>query len=119
MQSHFAWCGVDQIGAHQCEHCTPHIDRYGPGFDARSRLTGWSMTKSVGQALVGVRVQDGAMSLAQPVLRQWAQAPQDPRRNITIDHCLRMSSGLEFDERYTLIPRDPPIMLTTEPSCAR
>lgn len=33
------------------------------------------------------------------VIPEWS-APTDPRRNITIDMLLRMSSGIEFEENY-------------------
>jgi len=54
------------------------------------------MTKSVMNALVGVLVRDGRMSLEQGV-PQW-QTADDPRRVITVDHLLRNSSGLPLDE---------------------
>ena len=76
-------------------------ERYAPGFTPGMPLLGWSMSKSVTNALVGVLVQKGRLKLDQPApVREW-QAEGDPRRAITLDQLMRMSSGLEFDEVYT------------------
>ena len=76
------------------------VERYAPGFDATTRFAGWSMSKSVLNALVGILVGDGRLYLEAPApVAAWA-APGDPRRDITLDQLLRMSSGLRFDEDY-------------------
>lgn len=73
-------------------------ERHAPGFDKTTRHLGWSMTKSVTSALVGVLVARGELDVKAPApIAEWAA---DARRDITIDQLLRMSSGLEFDERY-------------------
>lgn len=73
-------------------------ERYAPGIAPETRLLGWSMTKSVMNALVGVLVLDGRLSLNGPVpLPAW-RTPGDPRGAITLDHLLRMTSGLRFNE---------------------
>ena len=75
-------------------------ERYAPGFSPDTPMLGWSASKSVLGALVGALVDDGRLALDAPVLApEWA-APDDPRREITVDHLLRMSSGLAFDEPY-------------------
>lgn len=75
-------------------------ERHASGFDASMPLTGWSMTKSLTNALVGMRVMDGALELEAPApVPEW-QGPEDPRRAITLDQLLRMSSSLEFGEVY-------------------
>lgn len=76
-------------------------ERYAPGFDRATRLLGWSMAKSVTSALVGVLVGRGELDVKAPTgLGEWAN---DARRDITIDQLLRMSSGLEFEERYGML----------------
>jgi CubicO group peptidase (beta-lactamase class C family) len=73
-------------------------EQYAPGITAQTRLTGWSMTKSVTNALVGLLVKDGKLAVDKPTgLAEW-QA--DDRRRITLDNLLRMSSGLKFEENY-------------------
>jgi len=75
-------------------------ERYGPGVDAAMPLLGWSMAKSVTNALVGILVQQGRLALQAPApVAEW-QGAGDPRGRITLDQLLRMSSGLAFEERY-------------------
>ena len=73
-------------------------ERYAPGIGPETRLLGWSMTKSVMNALVGILVRDGRLSLDSPVpLPAWRN-PGDPRGAITLKQLLQMTSGLRFDE---------------------
>jgi CubicO group peptidase (beta-lactamase class C family) len=76
-------------------------ERYADGFDPSTRFAGWSMTKSVTNALVGVLVGEGRLDLRASALRPEWRGAADPRRTITLDDLLRMSSGLAFDENYT------------------
>jgi hypothetical protein len=79
-------------------------ERYAPGFHKDMPLMGWSMTKSIANALVGILVHKGKLSLQDPApVPEW-QTEEDPRKNITIDQLLRMSSGLEFEEEYASKP---------------
>jgi CubicO group peptidase (beta-lactamase class C family) len=76
-------------------------ERYAPGFTPGMPLPGWSLSKSVTNALVGILVKRGRLALDQPApVREW-QGQGDPRRAITLDQLMRMMSGLEFDEVYT------------------
>ena len=75
-------------------------ERYAPGFDVNTPQLGWSMSKSVTNALVGLLVQQGKLELQRPApVPEW-QTADDPRRKITLDQLLRMSAGLEFSEEY-------------------
>lgn len=86
-------------------------ERYAAGFDRHMPLTGWSMTKSVTSALIGLRVGDGVLSLHDPApVPEW-QELDDPRRHITLDQLLRASSGLEFAEVYGSLKSDAVQML--------
>ncbi len=77
------------------------VERYAPGFTYKTPILGWSMTKSITNALVGVLVQKGLVDIYQPAdVPEW-KSPADPRRNITLDQLLRMSSGLAFEEVYS------------------
>jgi CubicO group peptidase (beta-lactamase class C family) len=58
------------------------------------------MSKSVTNALVGILVRQGKLRIKEPApVPEW-QNTGDPRKSITLDHLLRMSSGLKFDETY-------------------
>ncbi len=73
-------------------------ERYAAGIGADTALPGWSMSKSVMNALVGVLVQDGRLNLDAPApIPEWHRSG-DPRARITLDQLLRMSSGLRFEE---------------------
>lgn len=75
-------------------------ERYAKGYTKDTPLLGWSMTKSVTSALIGILVREGKIDIYQPApVKEW-QAPGDPRAEITTDQLLRMSSGLEFREEY-------------------
>ena len=90
-------------------------ERYAPGFTADTPLIGWSMTKTVVNALVGILVKEGRMAVERPVaIPEW-QGAGDPRRMITLDHLLRMSSGLEFDESAWNPVSDVTVMLLGRP----
>ncbi|ODR88208.1 serine hydrolase domain-containing protein [Sinorhizobium alkalisoli] len=73
-------------------------ERYGPGIDRDTPLLGWSMTKSVTAALVGMRIAEGRMDLEQDrLLAEW---DRDERTAIKLSDLLGMQSGLAFNEDY-------------------
>lgn len=75
-------------------------ERYGAGFGPESALPGWSMTKSVVNALAGVLVREGKLALDAPLRAAEWRAADDPRRALTLRQLLHMSSGLAFTESY-------------------
>lgn len=69
-------------------------ERYAPGFTRETRHVSWSMGKSVTAALVGVLVREGQFEPDDPApIDEWEG---DPREEVTINHLLWMSSGLDF-----------------------
>jgi len=73
-------------------------ERYAAGASAMYLQYSWSMAKSVTHALMGILVREGKIDIYDPApVEEWQQ---DDRRHITIDHLLRMSSGLRFNEDY-------------------
>jgi CubicO group peptidase (beta-lactamase class C family) len=86
-------------------------ERYAKGFDTHTPLPGWSMTKSVVAALVGIRVGKGTLNLQAPApVPEW-RGPGDPRGAITLDQLMRMSGGLEFGEDTDAYDADLATML--------
>lgn len=81
------------------------FERYGEGFGPDHTYPSWSKAKSITQALVGLLVGDGKLDIHAPAAAPEWQAPNDPRRAITLDQLLRMSSGLRFVEDY--VPDHP------------
>lgn len=91
-------------------------ERYAPGYSAAHRFPGWSMTKSVAHALVGVLVREGRLVPGDPApVPGWT----DGRRAITLEHLLAMSSGLAFSEDYANPLSDVLVMLFGDRSPAR
>jgi len=73
-------------------------EQYANGFGPHSILMGWSMTKSITNALVGILVKEGKLKLEAPApVAAWKE---DERRNITLNHLLQASSGLAWEESY-------------------
>jgi CubicO group peptidase (beta-lactamase class C family) len=73
-------------------------ERYAPGVGIDTPLLGFSMTKSVVSALIGILVRQGRLSTSQPApIAEWREET-DPRHAITIEHLMRMTSGLALDE---------------------
>ncbi len=74
-------------------------ERYADGITADMPLPGWSMAKSVLNALIGLLVRDGRLALdSRELLPAWTKG--DPRAAITLEDLLRMRSGLRFSEVY-------------------
>jgi len=90
-------------------------ERYAAGFTRETPQLGWSMTKSVTNALVGILVRERKLRLQDPApVPEW-RSPGDPRAAITLDELLRMSSGLRFKEDYKNPRSDAIRMLLAEP----
>jgi CubicO group peptidase (beta-lactamase class C family) len=72
-------------------------ERYAPGIGVDTPLDGHSLAKSVVNALVGVLVRQGRLSVADRARApEWGSA--DPRAAITINDLMRMDTGFDFDE---------------------
>ena len=76
-------------------------ERYASGVGVETPLLGFSMTKSVVNALLGILTQQGRISPSMPApIAEWRGAA-DPRREIEVEHLMRMTSGLALDEINT------------------
>lgn len=73
-------------------------ERYAPGITQQTPLHGFSMTKSVTNALLGILVRQGKLRMDQPVPGAWPDA-KDPRHAITVEHLLRQVSGLDLPQQ--------------------
>eukprot|EP00511_Aplanochytrium_stocchinoi_P005586 CAMPEP_0204826164 /NCGR_PEP_ID=MMETSP1346-20131115/3901_1 /ASSEMBLY_ACC=CAM_ASM_000771 /TAXON_ID=215587 /ORGANISM="Aplanochytrium stocchinoi, Strain GSBS06" /LENGTH=327 /DNA_ID=CAMNT_0051954057 /DNA_START=553 /DNA_END=1533 /DNA_ORIENTATION=+ len=89
-------------------------EKYGDGASQKSRLLGWSMTKSWLHTLVGIAIKNEFLPQGLDTkmeLPEWS----DERSEMTLRQMLRMSDGLNFDEYY--VPgADAPNMLFVEPT---
>jgi CubicO group peptidase (beta-lactamase class C family) len=89
-------------------------EHYGPGFDANTPLLGWSMTKSVTAALVGMQIADGKLGMAQ---QGFWPAGSGGREAIRLSQLMAMDDGLDFNEGYGSVS-DVTRMLYLEPDMA-
>ena len=86
-------------------------ERYADGFAPDTPQIGWSIGKSVLNALVGTLVADNRISLEKDGLfAEWG-GNGDRRSAITVDNLLRMVSGLDFDEPHARMLSDVRTML--------
>ena len=73
-------------------------EKYAEGFDASIPQMGWSMTKSLTNALLGILVHQGKLNINDPApVPAWAN---DDRKKITLSDLMCASSGLEWSEIY-------------------
>jgi CubicO group peptidase (beta-lactamase class C family) len=73
-------------------------ERYGRPYTRKTRLVGWSMSKTITGVLIGMLVADGKLKLDEtPPIPNW-QRPGDPRGAITLRQLLQMRSGLRHVE---------------------
>lgn len=71
------------------------LEAYAPGFSANTPQRTWSVAKSIAATLVGASVHKGQVDVDDRLVHdEWRW---DARRQITIDHLLRMASGRYSD----------------------
>jgi len=75
-------------------------EKYAEGFSKDTPILGWSMTKSITNALIGILVKQGKINVTSPLkIPEWEH--DTARKKITLDNLLRMNSGLFWEEDYT------------------
>ena len=74
-------------------------EKYQKGVDKNSRILGWSITKTIGNALFGILEKNKLISIDDtPGIKAWEK---DSRQAITLKDLLQMNSGLRWSESYT------------------
>ena len=73
-------------------------EKYAVGFNKDSKILGWSMTKSITSAVLGILEKQGKINVNQKNL--FPEWEEDERSKITLNNLLQMNSGLEWDEDY-------------------
>ncbi|WP_300027970.1 serine hydrolase [uncultured Maribacter sp.] len=74
-------------------------ERYIDGFTKETKILGWSMTKSILATLYGILEYQDKIDMDYKPFSDEIRI-KNPKTNITLDHLLRMQSGLEWDENY-------------------
>ncbi|QLG47311.1 serine hydrolase [Costertonia aggregata] len=77
-------------------------ERYLDGFDEETPILGWSMTKSILGTLYGILQYEGKIALDHKPFGDDIRM-KNTKMGITLNHLLRMQSGLEWDEDYASI----------------
>ncbi|WP_183138848.1 serine hydrolase domain-containing protein [Pseudomonas syringae group genomosp. 3] len=78
------------------------FERYALGNDERTRWMTNSASKFVIGMLIAIAKEEGKIeSFDDPVAKYWPELQGTGWEGVTIDHCLRMTSGIQFDE-YSL-----------------
>ena len=73
-------------------------ERYAPGVGVDTPLLGFSLTKSVINAMIGILVKQGRLRPSQAApIAQWQE--DNPRHEITIEQLMRMTTGLADDDQ--------------------
>ncbi len=79
-------------------------ERYASGYGIDTPLLGYSASKSIINALLGILVRQHKLAVDQPApIAAWSD-PNDSRHAITIDELERMTSGLAVDENGPTSP---------------
>jgi CubicO group peptidase (beta-lactamase class C family) len=76
-------------------------EKYAKGFSRKTKLLGWSMTKSITSAVLGILEKQGEIDVNQANL--FPEWKNDDRSKITLNNLLQMNSGLEWNEDYNNI----------------
>lgn len=74
-------------------------EQYFGGADETTMFNGFSTTKSVTGALIGIAIASGEIESVTDSIGRYLDLPDgDPHRRITVSHLLRMLSGIDWDE---------------------
>ncbi len=87
-------------------------ERYGDGFGVDTTMLGFSVSKALINALVGILVRQGRLQLDQPAAIGAWHDPADPRHAITVEHLLRQTSGLDLPQDNSGFDASSQIMYT-------
>lgn len=87
-------------------------EKYANGYDATKRHITYSASKTMGGALIGLAIADGAMKREDSICKYITKpADADPTLcDTTIEHLLHMSSGLKWLEEYETSPTDSSVL---------
>ncbi len=74
-------------------------EQYAPGFDKNTVMLGWSMSKSLTGAMIGILVKEAKLDPdASAPVPEWKNTNKE---KITLKQLLQQTTGLDFKEVYT------------------
>lgn len=74
-------------------------ERYKSPFNKQTKYLSWSIAKTIAGLLIGIAEKEGILN-RQTTIGQLIPWLQHLKKQISIDHLLRMSSGINFSEIY-------------------
>ena len=75
-------------------------EKYAAGFTRQTKMLGWSTSKSITAALIGILVKEKKLEVSKPApVQKWKNA-NDDRSKITLEQILQQTTGLNFEENY-------------------
>ena len=78
-------------------------ENYFNGYTVNEPSIVFSVTKAITTALIGIAIEEGYIdNVHQKVVEFIPAFAKDERRNITLEHLLQMTSGLNFEDKRTL-----------------
>ena len=80
---------------------TIQYEEYWKGYEKSSIVPSFSMAKSVTSILIGCAIDDKLISsINDPITNYIPELKENGFEKVTIEHCLQMTSGLDFNESY-------------------
>lgn len=74
-------------------------EKYAAGYDKNTVMLGWSMSKSLVAAMIGILVKQNKLTVDTPApVTEWADTK---KQKITLKHLLQQTTGLDFTEIYS------------------
>lgn len=69
-------------------------EQYAKGFNPNTKQMGWSMAKSITNAMLGILTKQGKLNMSSPApIEEWQQ---DDRKKITLTNLAQLNSGLHW-----------------------
>ncbi len=86
------------------------FEKYARGYTQDTPHLIWSAAKSMTSALVGIATAEGKFSLKDPAHKYYPALKDGMKAEITVEHILQMSSGLDWNEGYEASPLDSSVI---------
>lgn len=86
------------------------FEKYARGYTKDTPHLIWSAAKSVTSALVGIASSEGRFKLTDPVHKFFPSMNDGLKAEMTVEHVLQMSSGLDWNEGYEASPLDSSVI---------
>ncbi len=76
-------------------------EKYFDGYEQSSIVPSFSMAKSITSLLIGIAIDEGLIeSVHEPIIKYIPELKKNGLEDVSIDHLLQMTSGLDYNEGY-------------------